>query len=57
MVSEGKSGIRRAMTSFQVQLPENFAFRRHDDWFKWSIRFERFRQASGLAKEKEETLT
>ena len=54
MVSESKSGIRRAMTSFRVQLPEKFFFRRHEDWPKWSMRFEGFRQASGVAKEEEE---
>ena len=42
------------MTSFRVQLPEKFFFRRHEDWLKESIRFERFRQASGLAQEEEE---
>ena len=50
-----KSGIRRAMTSFRVQLPERFDFRRHDGWPKFSRRLERFRQACGLAKEEEES--
>ena len=41
------------MTSF---LPsEEFDFRRQEEWPKWSRRFERFRQSSGLVKEKEET--
>ena len=43
------------MTSFQVQLPEKFDFSRQEEWPKWSRRFERFRQASGLAKEEEES--
>ena len=56
MVSEAKSGIRRAMTSFRMQLPQKFSFRRHEDWPKRSIRFERFHQASTVAQEEEETL-
>lgn len=43
-----RSGIQRALTSFQVQLPEKC------DWPKWSRRFERFRQASFLVKEEED---
>ena len=43
------------MTSFRVQLPEKFDFSRQEEWPKWSRRFERFRQASGLAKEEEES--
>lgn len=43
------------MTSFRVQLPENFDFSHPEDWPKWSRRFERFRQASGLVKEEEES--
>ena len=43
------------MTSFRVQLPEKFDFSRQDEWPKWSRRFERFRQASGLSKEDEES--
>ncbi|XP_020610156.1 uncharacterized protein LOC110048720 [Orbicella faveolata] len=42
------------MTSFRVQLPEKFDFSRQEEWPKWSRRFERFRQASGLVKEEEE---
>ena len=45
----------RTMTSFRVQLPEKFDFSRQEEWPKWSRRFERFRQASGLAKEEEES--
>ena len=41
------------MTSFRVEVPEKFNFSRQEDWPKWSLRFERFRQASGLAKEDE----
>ena len=43
------------MTSFKVDLPEKFDFARQDEWPKWSRRFERFRQASGLTKEEEES--
>ena len=38
-----------------MQLPEEFDFRRQEEWLKWSRRFERFRQSSGLVKEKEES--
>ena len=44
------------MTSFRMQLPEKFSFRRHEDRPKWSIRFEQFRQATSVAQEEEETL-
>ena len=50
-----RSGFPRTMTSFRVQLPEKFDFSRQEEWPKWSRRFERFRQASGLAKEDEES--
>ena len=43
------------MTSFRVQLPEKFDFSRQEEWPKWSRRLERFRQASGLAEEEEES--
>ena len=43
------------MTSFRVQLPEKFDFSRQEVRPKWSRRFEPFRQASGLAKEEEES--
>ena len=49
------SGFPRTMTSFRVQLPEKFDFSRQEEWPKWSRRFERFRQASGLAKDEEES--
>ena len=42
------------MTSFRVKLPEKLDFSRQEEWPKWSRRFERFRLASGLAKEEEE---
>ena len=41
------------MTSFRVEVPEKFDFSRQEDWPRWSRRFERFRQASGLANEDE----
>ena len=43
------------MTSFRVQLPEKVHFSRQEEWPKWSRRFERFRQASGVGKEEEES--
>ena len=42
------------MASFQVQPAEKFTFK-PEDWLKWSRRFERFRMASGLEKESEES--
>ena len=36
------------MTTFQVNLPEKFDFSCPEERLKWSHRFERFRQASGL---------
>ena len=44
-----RSGFPRTMTSFRVQLPEKFDFSHQEEWLKWSRRFERFRQVSGLA--------
>ena len=35
--------------SFQVTMPEPFAFSRPGEWIRWIRRFERFRVASGLA--------
>ena len=43
------------MTPFRVQLPEKFDFSHQEEWPKWSRRFECFCQASGLAKEEEES--
>ena len=42
------------MTSFRVELPENFDFNRQEEWPKCSRRFERFRTMSGLSKKEEE---
>ena len=42
------------MASFQVQPPEKFSFK-PEEWPKWIWRFERFRLASGLSKEDEES--
>ena len=39
---------------YQIAPPEKFNFSQPEEWPKWSRRFERFRQASGLT-EKEET--
>ena len=47
--------VRRTMTSLRVQLPGKFDFSRQGEWPKWSRRFERLRQAYGLAKEEEES--
>ena len=44
------------MTAFQVDLPEKFDFGKQEGWPKWIRRFERFRQASGLAEKEEESL-
>ena len=42
------------MALFQVQPAEKFSFK-PEDWLKWIRRFERFRMASGLEKESEES--
>ena len=42
------------MATFQVNPPEQFTFK-PEEWEKWSRRFERFRIASGLSKESEES--
>ena len=39
---------------YQIAPPEKFNFSQPEEWQKWSRRFERFRQASGLTV-KEET--
>ena len=39
---------------YQVQPPEAFNFSRPEEWTKWSRRFERFRNASGLGDKSEE---
>ena len=36
------------MASYQIAPPEKFDFSQPEQWPKWSRRFERFRQASGL---------
>lgn len=38
------------MAEIRITPPENFTFSRPEEWTKWSRRFERFRQASGLAE-------
>ena len=42
------------MATFQVNPPEQFTFK-PEEWEKWSGRFERFRIASGLSKESEDS--
>ena len=42
------------MVTFQVNPPEQFTCK-PEDWEKWSCRFERFRIASGLSKESEDS--
>ena len=42
------------MATFQVNPPERFPFK-PEKWEKWSRRFERFRIASGLSKESEDS--
>ncbi len=41
------------MATFQVNPPENFNFKKPEDWPKWSRRFERFRTASRLGNKDE----
>ena len=43
-----------AMATFQVTAPESFDTHYPENWTKWIRRFERFRQASGLASKSEE---
>ena len=43
-----------AMATFQVTAPESFYIHYPENWPKWIRRFERFRQASGLASKSEE---
>ena len=43
------------MATYQISPPEKFNFHQPDDWSKWIRRFERFRQASGLASKSEES--
>ena len=38
------------MAEIRITPPENFTFARPEGWTKWIRRFERFRQASGLAE-------
>ena len=40
-------------TYYQITPPEKFDFCHHENWLKW-IRFERFRQASGLHEKGDE---
>ena len=44
-----------ATATYQMFLPESFDFTKREEWLKWLRRFERFRQASGLAEKSEET--
>ena len=39
---------------YQVGPPEPFTFSRPEEWTRWSRRFERFRQASGLKEKGDE---
>ena len=39
---------------YHVTPPEPFTFSRPEEWIKWSRRFERFRQASGLKDKDDE---
>ena len=43
----------RPIANFQVSLPDKFSFK-PDDWPKWIQRFERFRKAAGLDKQRGE---
>ena len=42
------------MASLQLQPPDNFDFKKPDEWQRWKRRFEQFRSASGLSVESEE---
>ena len=42
------------MASFHILPPEKFDFAQPEQWPRWYRRFERFRQASGLASKSEE---
>ena len=41
------------MATYQITAPENFNFKRPEDWPRWVRKFERFRQASGLSEKEE----
>ena len=43
------------MAQSQLQIPMQFDFSKPEDWERWIRRFERFRQASGLAEKTDET--
>ena len=43
------------MASYQIPVLECFNFAKPDEWPKWIRRFERFRQASGVAAKSEES--
>jgi len=43
------------MASYQIAPPEKFDFSQPEQWPKWSRRFERFRQASGLTAKDQES--
>ena len=43
------------MATFQVASPSAFIFARPEEWPKWLKRFERFKHASGLADNSEES--
>ena len=43
------------MAPYQVPAIEQFDFRNPDGWLKWIRRFERFRQASGIATQSPES--
>ena len=41
------------MAELRISPPEAFTFSRPEEWTKWVRRFERFRQASGLAEKEQ----
>jgi len=43
------------MASYQIPALEKFDFSQPEEWPKWIRRFERFRQASGIASKTEES--
>ena len=46
-----RSGV---MANVRLQPPDNFDFKRPDEWQRWIRRFEQFRLASGLSAESDE---
>ena len=52
---DAKQNSESEMASYQIVPPETFNFARPEEWPKWIRRFERFRQASDLSSDPEES--